>query len=142
MTYKEWNAIVMVMSAVLVSGWLGWDLWTSGLAESISESAWQVLWAIGYVIAFNIVAIILITIVIGIVRRETLADEADDERDRLVTARAARNAYFVLSVSILGILILQAVGFDPVLGPYLLFGVSMLAGGIFAASQFIYYRLG
>ena len=35
-----------------------------------------------------------------------------------------------------------ALGTEPALTPHLLFGVSMLAGGVFAASQLLYYRLG
>lgn len=143
MTYKEWNAIVMMISAVVIGGWMGWQFWQGGPEVSISEGAWQVLWAIGYLIAFNIVAIVLISIIYGIVRGgEPLADEASDERDRSVDASAAHNAYLALSIGILGVLIGLALGIDPALAPYGLFAVCLLSGLIHAASQFIYYRIG
>lgn len=91
---------------------------------------------------FNIIAVIIGVIVVTIVQREEVRDERADERDHLVNAQAMRNAYFVLSVGVALIIVGQAAGLEPVILPYLLFGISMLAGGIFALSQAIYYRIG
>jgi predicted membrane protein len=142
MTIKEISAAVMVLSAIVFSVWIGWDATHGGLAATLPEAAWKMIWAIGYVIVFNIVAIIIGTILVSIVRREEVKDERADERDRLVSAKATQNGYLVLSVGVLAVLFGQAFGIDAVLGPYLLFGVSMLAGLIFAASQLVYYRIG
>lgn len=142
MTYKEWNAAVMVASALAISGWVVYGIADGGFAADPIEAARRMLWAVGYVIAFNVVAMILISIAVGIAQREALADEAEDERDRAVNARAMRNGYMTLSIGVLLVLIAQAVGIDAALVPYALFGVSMLAGGIFAASQLVYYRIG
>src|SRR5690606_5455028 len=60
----------------------------------------------------------------------------------LVASKAMRNGYFVLSVGVAAVLLWQALGLPAELGPYALFGISMLAGGIFAASQVVYYRTG
>lgn len=142
MTNKEISAVVMVLSAIAISAWVVWDATTGGLAASVPEASWKMLWAIGYTIVVNIVAVIVGVIVVSIIQRETVSDERADERDQAVSNKAMRNGYFVLSVGVLGVLIWQALGLDPVLGPYALFGVSMLAGAVFAASQLAYYRLG
>lgn len=142
MTQKEVNAWVMALSAVLISAWVGLGLASNGPAPTAQEAAVAMLWAIGYTLLFNMVAVIVGVIVLTIVQGERLKDERADERDRLVTARAMRNAYFVLSVGVGLILFGQATGLDPVVLPYLLFGISMVAGGTFALSQAIYYRVG
>ena len=70
-----------------------------------------------------------------------ISDEKTDERDRLINGKGMRNGYFVLSIGVLGLLIWQGLGLPAPLGPYALFGISMLAGGVFAASQVLYYRI-
>ena len=52
-----------------------------------------------------------------------------------------RNGYFVMSIGVLAVLIWQGLGLPPTLGPYALFGICMLAGAIYAASQLVYYRI-
>ena len=141
-THKEISAAVMVVSAIVISAWVAWEAMSAGVAATVPEAAWKMLWAIGYSIGFNIVAVIVGVIVVSIIEREELKDEAADERDRLVNGKAMRNGYFVLSIGVLGVLIWQALGLDAVLAPYVLFGISMLAGAVFAASQLIYYRFG
>jgi hypothetical protein len=141
MTQKELEAWVMVLSAVVVSGWVAWDMVNGGVPAELSAAAWKMVWAIGYVIGFNIVAVIVGVIVVSIVSREVVRDERADERDQLVISRAMRNGYFVLSIGVGGVMIWQALGLPAELGPYALFGISMLAGGTFAASQIVYYRI-
>ena len=142
MSYKEVNAAVMLLSAVLVSAWIAFDTAAKGFAATSAEAAVRMLWGVGYTVAFNIVAVIVATIAFALIRREQLKDERADERDRLVASNAMRNGYFVLSVGVLGVLIWQALGLDAALVPYALFGVSMLAGGVYAGSQLVYYRIG
>lgn len=143
MTFKEWNATIMVTSGVLISAWVVYDaITTSAWTGTVAEVATDMVWAIGYTVAFNIVAAIVVTILVSIVQREELKDERADERDVAVAAKAMRNGYFVLSVGCAVILLLLAIGTDPVLGVYALFGASMLAGVTFAASQLVYYRIG
>jgi hypothetical protein len=139
MTFKEWNAAIMVTSGVLISAWVAYDaLATTAWTGTVAEVAADMLWAIGYVIAFNIVAVIVVTILVSIVQREELKGERADA----VSAKAMRNGYFVLSISCAAILVLLALGIAPVFAVYALFGASMLAGVIFAASQLVYYRIG
>jgi len=144
MTYKEWNAAIMVTSGVLVSAWVAFDalFGVDGWRGSVAHVAADMLWAIGYVVAFNILATIVVTILVSIVQREELKDEKSDERDHAVAAKAMRNGYFVLSIGCVAILVLLAFGAAPVLAVYALFGASMLAGVVFAASQLVYYRIG
>lgn len=142
MTVKEIQSWVMVLGAIVISGWVAWDAVNGGVPASLSEAAWKMLWAVGYVIVFNIFAVIVGVILVSIVRREEVRDEATDERDRLVSSKAMRNGYFVLSIGVVGVLVWQALGLPAELGPYALYGVSMLAGGVFAASQIVYYRIG
>jgi hypothetical protein len=142
MSYKEVNAAVMLLSAVVISAWIALDTAANGFAANAPEAAVRMLWGIGYTVAFNIVAIIAVTIVFAVVTREVLKDERADERDQLVASKAMRNGYFVLSVGVLGVLIWQALGLEAALVPYALFGISMLAGGIYAGSQLFYYRIG
>ena len=143
MTQRELEAWVMVLGAIVISGWVWWDATGNGVPADVSGAAWKMVWAIGYAIVFNIVAMIVGHILFAIVTggRE-LPDEKADERDRLINSKAMRNGYFVMSIGVLGVLIWQGLGLPAELGPYALFGVSMLAGGIYAASQLVYYRIG
>jgi len=143
MTQKELEAWVMVLSAIVISGWVYWDATHGGPPADVSAAAWKMVWAVGYSILFNIVAVIAGHILFAIVTggRE-ITDEKTDERDRLINGKAMRNGYFVLSLGVLGVLIWQGLGLPAELGPYALFGICMLAGGIYAASQILYYRIG
>ena len=142
MTTKEISAWVMVLSAIAISAWVARDAMVAGVAPTVSAAAWKMVWAIGYSIGLNIVAVIVGVIVVSIVQREEVKDERADERDRLVSAKSMGNAYFVLSIGVLGVLIWQGLGLPAELGPYALFGISMLAGSAFAISQIVYYRIG
>ncbi len=142
MTNKEISAAVMVLSVIVITAYVAYDTMVGGAPASLPIAAWKMLWAIGYSIAFNIVAVIIGVIVISIIQREGVADERADERDRLIDGKSVRNAYLVLSIGVLGVLIWQALGLDTIWGPYALFGVSMLAAGIYSGSQLVYYRIG
>jgi len=141
MSMKEISAVVMVLSAVVIAFWVGSDLLGNGPAGEMSAAAWEMLWAIGYVIVFNIVATIVGVIVVSIAQRREVKDEATDERDRLINGKAMFAGYFVMSVGVLGVLVWQALGLAPNMVPYALFGVSMLAGGLYAACQLVLYRM-
>lgn len=141
MSHKEISAWVMAISAVVISVWVAWEVAANGLAPTPAEAAVKMLWAIGYSIAFNIFAVIIGVIVVSIVRREEVRDERADERDNLIAGRAMGMAYLVLSVSIAGVLIWQALGLEANVTPYALFAASMLAGGTFAVSQLVLYRV-
>ena len=143
MTQKELEAWVMVLSAIVISGWVAWDATSGGVPGDVSGAAWKMVWAVGYSVLFNIIAVIVGHIVFAIFTggRE-ITDEKADERDRLINSKGMRNGYFVLSIGLLGVLIWQGLGLPPELGPYALFGISMLAGGTYAASQVFYYRFG
>ncbi|HZY69283.1 MAG TPA: hypothetical protein VFE52_11880 [Devosia sp.] len=143
MSQRELEAVVMVLSAVVISAWVGWDAAGGGVPATLSAAAWKMVWAVGYSIGFNILAVIVGHIVFAIVTNGgKVDDERADERDRMIAARSMRNAYFVLSIGVAGVLIWQALGLPAELGPYALFGISQLAGGAFALSQIIYYRVG
>ena len=141
MSMKEISAVVMVLSAIVISAWVGNDLLSNGPAGEMSAAAWEMLWAIGYVIVFNIIATIVGVIVVSIAQRQEVKDEATDERDRLINGKGMSAGYFVMSVGVLGVLVWQALGLAPNWVPYALFGVSMLAGGLFAAIQLVLYRM-
>jgi hypothetical protein len=142
MTQKELEAWVMVLSAIVISGWVAWDATRNGVPADVSGAAWKMVWAIGYTIVFNIIAVIVGHIVFAIFTGgKEIPDEKTDERDRLINSKGMRNGYFVLSIGVLGLLIWQGLGLPPELGPYALFGVSMLAGAVYAASQVLYYRI-
>lgn len=143
MTQKELEALVMVVGAVVISGWVAWDATRGGVPAEVAGAAWKMVWAIGYSILFNIVAVIVGHILFAVLSGGSkISDERADERDRLINGKAMRNAYFVLSIGVLGTLIWQGLGLPAVLGPYALFGIAMLAGGTFAMSQLVYYRIG
>ena len=142
MTHRELEAWVMVLGAIVISGWVWWDASSNGVPGDLSGAAWKMVWAVGYTIVFNIVAMIVGHILFAVVTggRE-LPDEKADERDRLINSKAMRNGYFVMSLGVLGVLIWQGLGLPVPLGPYALFGICMLAGAIYAASQLVYYRI-
>lgn len=141
MTFKEMNAAVMLLGSVVISAWVLKDaLGDPGL--SLPAVATRLCWAIGASIVFNIVATIVFTILISIAQGREMQDEPTDERDRAVGSKAMRNAYVVASVTGLVSLILWAVGYDVLVGVYVLFGGLMLSGATDGASRLFYYRVG
>jgi formate/nitrite transporter FocA (FNT family) len=143
MTFKEWNAAIMLAGQALVTGWLVNDaMRVRALEPTVAQVSRTLLWAIAAMVVFNIVGTIVVTILVSIARREELKDEAADERDRAVQMRSMRNAYVALSIGGAGSLLLLALGFDPILAAYALFAALMLAGATDSASQLYYYRFG
>jgi heme/copper-type cytochrome/quinol oxidase subunit 2 len=141
MTGKETEAAVMVIGSVVISGWLAWDAANGGVPATLPDAAWKVLWAILYSIIFNIVAVIVGFIIVSIAQREELKDERADEREHSINARSMVTAYMVLAIGVLGVLFWQAFGLPAHLGPYALFGISMLAGAGHAATKLVLYRI-
>jgi hypothetical protein len=141
MTYKEMNAAVMLLGAVVISAWV-----FLGAAEAsalpLDAAAQRLCWAILASIVFNIVAVIVFSILISIAQGRELKDEQADERDRSVGARAMRNAYFVASLTGAITLVVWALGTDLNGGLNVLFGGLMLAGATDAVSRLYYYRIG
>ncbi|WP_423067436.1 hypothetical protein [Devosia sp. CN2-171] len=141
MTYKEWEAVVNILGAVVIGAWVIFEAVTSP-AGSVAEVAARLLWAILFVVLFNIIAMIIMTILVSIARREEFKDERADERDRAVGLKGMRNAYVVASVLGAVSLFPLAWGYDPAVTIYVLFGGLMLAGVVDAASRLVYYRIG
>ncbi|WP_156460351.1 hypothetical protein [Devosia sp. Root635] len=139
MTFKEMNAGVMLLSAVVISAWvLMGALGDPG--ATVPEVASRLGWAIVASVVFNMVAMIVFTILVSIVQGQELKDERADERDHAVGARAMRNAYIVASAGGAAAIFLWAFGLDFALGIYVLFGALMLAGATDAVSRLYYYR--
>lgn len=141
MTFKEMNAAVMLLGTVVISAWV----LTGAIGDptlTLSAVATRLCWAILASIVFNIVASIVFTILISIAQGREFRDEVADERDRLVAAKAMRNAYVVASLAGLAALIVWALGYEVTTGVYVLFGGLMLAGAVDAGSQLVYYRIG
>lgn len=141
MSFKQWTAVVQIVTAIVVGVWLYNDA-GGVLPASIEDAAERTLWAMGIVIVLNIVLSIVMAIAVSIARREEMKDERADERDKSINARGMRNAYFFAATGGLATLIYLAVGADPAGAPYLLFGALMLAGVADAVSRLIYYRVG
>ena len=140
MTFKEWNAVIMIAVSAVVAVWVAFEAITNP-AVGLAAIAGRLVWAIVINIVLNIAAIIVMSIVVSIARREEFKDERADERDRLINAKSMMAGYFVLSIGVLLVLIWQAFGLAANHAPYALFGISMLAGGAFAVSQIVQYRL-
>ncbi|MGV8832009.1 MAG: hypothetical protein ACOH2N_08550 [Devosia sp.] len=141
MTYKEMNAAVMLINAVVVSVWLAVQAMGAPV-RSVAEVAQLMCWAIAISIVLNIVAVIVFTVLISIAQGDPLKHERSDERDHVVAAKAMRNAYIVASVGGLISLIVLAMGYEVAAGLYVLFGGLMLAGAVDGASRLVYYRVG
>ncbi len=141
MSFKQWQAVITLLSEVPVILWL-WTRSSSDPVETVAEAATRLLWAMGVLIGFNIVVSIAVVIAISIAQGKEFKDERADERDRGVNARSGRNAHFVLSVSGLGILIGLASGVDPITAAYLLFAALMLSAAADSVSKLVYYRVG
>lgn len=141
MTFKEMNAAVMLLGAVAISAWVLKDA-IGDPTLTLSAVATRLCWAILASIVFNIVAIIVFTILISIAQGREFRDDVADERDRLVGAKAMRNAYVVASLAGLAALIVWALGYEVTSGVYVLFGGLMLAGAVDAGSRLVYYRIG
>jgi len=140
LTFREWNALILLTGQALVSGWLAQD--AMGREGSLAEISSTLLWAIGLMVAFNVAGIVIVTVIVSLARREALKDEKADERDRAVIARSMRNAYFVLSIGGAGTLVLLALGATPVVAAYSLFAALMSAGATDSISTLVYYRTG
>lgn len=141
MTFKEWDAVIMIASGVVVSAWVLVQAMTEP-APDLATVAMRLVSAIGATIVVNIVAVIVTTILVSIARREEFKDEKADERDRAIVAKSMRNAYFVASITGLVCLLMLAFGVEPALAIYALFGGLMLAGVLDAGSRLVYYRIG
>ncbi|MDO8358837.1 MAG: hypothetical protein Q7T08_02210 [Devosia sp.] len=143
MSFKQWNAVLMLASQVLIAGWLIYDAMVApSTGAPVAAVAAKLLWAGLVMIVFNIVAAIGTAIVGSIITREEFKDERADERDKAVYARSMRNAYFASSVGGLAAMLLLAFGYDPVAALYALFIGGMLAGAVGSISQLVYYRIG
>lgn len=142
MSHKEMVAGVQLVGQVLVTIWLVWDLLNGGLVgASVMGVAVKLLWAIGAVIVFTIVATILMTIVVSIRRREAFKDEPADERDMLIEAQSQKWSAYATSILAALALIPLALGADPLVAVYALFGAPMVGGTVNAIYQLYYYRV-
>lgn len=141
MTFKEWNAVIMIATSAIIAAWVVFES-LSNPAVGLAAVAGRLVWAIGLSILLNILLVIGMAIAVSIARREEFKDERADERDRAVNDRSMRNGYFVASITGLVCLVVLAAGADPALAIYTLFGGLMLAGVADAASRLVYYRLG
>ena len=142
MSFKQWNAVFMLVGAVAIGIWLILDTMSAERAVGVAAVSARLLWAGLVMIVFNIVAAIGTAIVGSIVTRQEFKDERADERDKAVYARSMRNAYFVVSIGGLATLFIFAFGYDPVFAAYAVFIGGLLAGAAGALSQLVYYRLG
>ena len=143
MSFKEWNAAIMLAGQAVVSGWLIHDAVTTPNGPGPVEAvATRLLYAIGFMVVFNVVATVAVTLWFGVVRRQVLEDERADERDQAIAARSMRNAYYVASVGGACTLLLLAFGVDPPLAAYALFSALMLGAAADSVSKLVYYRLG
>lgn len=141
MSFKEWEAAVNIIAAIVIGAWVIFEAATSPVG-SVAAVAGRLLWAILYVVIFNIAAMIVVSILVSIARREEFKDERADERDKLVGMRGMRNGYFVASIAGVISLFYLAFGANPADAAYALFGGLMLAGVVDAASRLVYYRIG
>ena len=143
MTFKEWSAVIGLSMQTLVGAWVVNDLLHNPIvAGSVATVAAKLLWAGGIMIALIIGLIIATAIAIGMVRRRGFVDDRADERDKAVTARSKSLAYYISSVGGLLTLIVLAMGYDPAIAAYTLFGVGMVAGAAESVAQLVYYRFG
>jgi hypothetical protein len=143
MSYKEWNAGILLVASLLIGAWVAWDAIYGGtFAGPVSHLARTLIYAVLVSIAFNIAAVIVVTIVVSIVRREQFRDEKADERDRSVTARSMRNAYLALSIGGAATLAVLAWGPGGTIPIYVLFAALMLANITDSASRLYYYHVG
>lgn len=141
MSFKEWDAAIMVVSGLAVAIWVALGA-ASEPNLALAAVAVKLLIAVGVSVVLNIIAHIVIAIIAGIFQREHPRDEPADERDRAVDLRAMRNGYISCSLGALLSLVPLAMGAAPQAGAYSLFAALMAAGIIYAGSRFIYYRLG
>lgn len=143
MSHKQWSAVAMIASQLLIIGWVVVDRSNNPEQyETLRDVAVQLAWAIGYAIVLNIIISILVVILVSIARGEELKDERADERDRAIAARSLRNAYFVLSIGALTALMTIAVGYSAVAALYILFGAMAVAALTDSVSQLAYYGRG
>jgi hypothetical protein len=141
MSYKEWEAVVNIIAAIVIGAWVLFEALTNP-APSISAAAGRLLWAIFYGVLFTIGAMIVMSILVSIARREQFRDEKADERDKLVSLRAMRNGYVVASIAGVTCLLYLAFGSNAAEAAYALFFGLMLAGIVDSASRLLYYRIG
>lgn len=143
MTYRQWNSVVGLIGLVLLAVWMINDaLHMDAEAWQVSAVAAKLLWAALVMVGYSIAGAILLAIVGSIVTGAEFKEERADERDHAVNSRSMRNAYWVISGGGLVMMLLLAMGHDPALGVYTIFGAGMLASAVEAVSQLVYYRLG
>lgn len=141
MSYKEWEAVVNIIAALVIGAWVLFEALTNP-PVTVEAAAGRLLWAILFGVLFTIAAMITMSILVSIARREEFRDEKADERDKLVGLRAMRNGYVVASIAGIACLLTLAFSANPAEAAYILFFGLMLAGVVDAASRLIYYRIG
>jgi hypothetical protein len=140
MSYKEWEAVVNIIAALVIGAWVIFEALANPSA-TVAAVAGR-LWAILYGVLFTIAAMIVMSILVSIARREGFRDEKADERDKLVGLRAMRNGYVIASIAGVASLFTLTFIANPAEAAYVLFFGLMLAGVVDAASRLVYYRIG
>jgi hypothetical protein len=141
MSYKEWEAVVNIIAAIVIGAWVIFEALANPSA-TVAAVAGRLLWAILYGVLFTIAAMIVMSILVSIARREGFRDEKADERDKLVGLRAMRNGYVIASIAGVASLFTLTFSANPAEAAYVLFFGLMLAGVVDAASRLVYYRIG
>jgi hypothetical protein len=131
MTFREKSALASAAAVVLVYGWASYQIVRS---PQTLESAF------GWLVGSTIVLIVIMAashILLALVRQP----EGKDERDTLVGWRSSRNAYFVLSCAMWGVVGLVFLGAAPVVVVYAALGAFALAELARLTSELLYYRM-
>lgn len=143
MSFKEWTAVIQLVGAFVVAGWLALDHMGGGIGDgTLPGLAIVLLWAVGALIVFNILATVAVTVIVTIVRGEAFKDEPADERDDVIDARSSRIGYAVTSAVAALTLVPLALGVEASLAVLMLFVAPVAGGIIHAAAQLVYYRIG
>ena len=147
MTYQERQSIVNILSGILIAAIYGWIVYQKHLEGQFDLSQDFQKWGYLFLIfmAVSIVARIIIYIIFHIInaiasREEDVPD--DDERDKLIKLKAARNSHYAFSIPFIGAFIGLAAGM-PIWGIFIAFLISGLLSEIVEnLSQIYYYRKG
>ena len=147
MSYKQKSVVISLASHILVLAYFGLKLNQFYQAGPLVPGQIFRLWGVIIVlmILVNIVGNILANIVssaIQMARTNEVEDFVEDERDKVIELKSARNAYIVSSICVALSMLAFVLG-QPALVMFNLLILSGIVGGIFEdISQLAMYRRG
>lgn len=147
MNYREKESVINIFSGLFITGGYSWYIYAKQLHLKLDLAqdfqAWGKIFLV--FILVSIVARIIIYIIFHIINAIATREDKipiEDERDKLISLKATRNAYYAFSGTFFFSFLLLAIGL-PAYWVFIIFLISGLVSEIVEnVSQIYFYRKG